>query len=177
MFFKIDALKNLAIFTKKHLCWRLFWIKLHQVCNFEETPTQMLSCEYCQIFRSTFFRRTPTVTASCVVLRNRFTEKEKAIIQKNDAFLSKNEFCHKYFPRICRYTYIKQDVRMAASVWFLLIFNKLLEGIAYSFHFTFPHFNPLPCLLDHVVVYAKLEVIIWRNMRLFSWRDKIWFFL
>ena len=128
-------------------------------------------------FRSTFFRRAPPVAASWVVLRNRFTEKEKTIIQKSDAFLSKNGFCHKYFPRICKYTYIKEDVRMAASVWFLLIFNKLLEGIAYSFHFTFPHFNPLPCLLDHVVVCAKLEVIIWRNMRLFSWRDKIWFFL
>ena len=24
MFYKIDALKNLAIFTKKHLCWRFF---------------------------------------------------------------------------------------------------------------------------------------------------------
>ena len=144
MFYKISALKNLAIFTRKHLCWRLFLIKLHQVCNFEETPTQVLSCEYCQIFRSTYFRRTPPVAASWVVLRNRFTEKEKTIIQKSDAFLSKNEFCHKYFPRICRCTYIKQDVRMAASVWFLLIFNKLLEDIDIAFILHFPIL--IPCL-------------------------------
>ena len=26
MFYKIDALKNLAIFTRKHLCWRFFLI-------------------------------------------------------------------------------------------------------------------------------------------------------
>ena len=29
MFFKIGVLKNIAIFTRKHLCWRLFLIKLH----------------------------------------------------------------------------------------------------------------------------------------------------
>ena len=28
MLFKIDVLKNFAIFAKKHLCWSLFWIKL-----------------------------------------------------------------------------------------------------------------------------------------------------
>ena len=28
MFFKIDALKNLVIFTEKNLCWSLFLIKL-----------------------------------------------------------------------------------------------------------------------------------------------------
>ena len=28
MFYKIDALKNLAIFTGKHLCWRFFLINV-----------------------------------------------------------------------------------------------------------------------------------------------------
>ena len=28
MFSKVDVLKNLAIFTGKHLCWSLFLIKL-----------------------------------------------------------------------------------------------------------------------------------------------------
>ena len=27
MFFKIGAFKNLAIFTRKHMCWNLFFIK------------------------------------------------------------------------------------------------------------------------------------------------------
>ena len=39
----------------------------------------------------------------------------------------------------------------------------------------------IPCLLERMVtyfsVYTKLEVIVWRNARLCSWRDKIWFFL
>ena len=33
MFFKIDALKNFAIFTEKHLCWSLFLIKLQVLRN------------------------------------------------------------------------------------------------------------------------------------------------
>ena len=36
------------------------------------------------------------------------------------------------------------------------------------------------CLFEYVIiyfnVYTKLEVIVWRNKKLFSWRDKIWFF-
>ena len=53
-----------------------------------------------------------------------------------------------------------------------------------DFCFTFLHFPicfTIPFLLEHVVTYLnidrRLEVIVWRNMRLFSWRDKIWFFL
>ena len=37
----------------------------------------------------------------------------------------------------------------------------------------------IPCLFECVVtyfsVYMKLEVLAWRNTRLFSWRGKIWF--
>ena len=39
----------------------------------------------------------------------------------------------------------------------------------------------IPCLLEWVINYfnfnTKLEVIVWRKMRLFSWRDRIWCFL
>ena len=31
MFFKIGAVKNLAMFTGKHLCWNLFLIKLQDL--------------------------------------------------------------------------------------------------------------------------------------------------
>ena len=38
MFFKIDVLKNLAIFTGENLCWKLFLVKLQtkdlKACNF-----------------------------------------------------------------------------------------------------------------------------------------------
>ena len=40
-------LKNFASFTGKHLCWSPLFITL--------TPTQVLSCEICEIFKSTFF--------------------------------------------------------------------------------------------------------------------------
>ena len=35
-------------------------------CNFikEETPTQVLLCEYCKIFKNCFFYRSPPVAAS-----------------------------------------------------------------------------------------------------------------
>ena len=52
MFFKIGALKNLAIFARKHQCWSHFLIKLQafrpsglQLYQ-KEIPTQNFSCEY-----------------------------------------------------------------------------------------------------------------------------------
>ena len=42
------VLKNFAIFTGKHLCCSLFLLKL-------QTPTQVFSCEYCEIFKNTYF--------------------------------------------------------------------------------------------------------------------------
>ena len=51
---KNSVLKKFPIFTGKHLCWSLFLIKL--VCNFiKGTPTQLLSCEYCEIFQNSYF--------------------------------------------------------------------------------------------------------------------------
>ena len=40
------------------------------VCNFikKDTPTQVFSCEFCEIFKSTFFYRTPPVAASKEIL-------------------------------------------------------------------------------------------------------------
>ena len=55
MFFKIGVLKD------KHLCWSLFLIKLQFFKK--ETPTQVISCKYCKIFRNSFFYRTPPVAA------------------------------------------------------------------------------------------------------------------
>ena len=60
MFFKIGVLKNFAIFTGKHLCWGLFFNRVPfrkglQAFNFikKETPTQLFSCEYCEILKNT----------------------------------------------------------------------------------------------------------------------------
>ena len=43
---------------KKRLCWSLFLIKLQSevAANFiKKTPTQVFSCEYCEIFKNTYF--------------------------------------------------------------------------------------------------------------------------
>ena len=48
-----------------------------------------------------------------------------------------------------------------------------------AFALLFP--TVIPCLFKLVIiylnVYTKLEDIVWKSMRLFSWRGKIWFFL
>ena len=56
LFFKIGVLKYFAIFTGKKLCWNLLLIN--------KTPTQMFSCEYYEIFKSTYLYRTTLVAAS-----------------------------------------------------------------------------------------------------------------
>ena len=58
MFFKIGFPKNPVIFKGKHLCWSLFLIKLQaqapQLYQ-KETPTQVFSCEYYEISKSSYF--------------------------------------------------------------------------------------------------------------------------
>ena len=66
---------------------------------------------------------------------------------------------------------------MPGYVWICLNMPKWL--LFYISHF--PICFIIPFLLEHVVtylnVYMGLEVIVLRIMRMFSWRDKIWFFL
>ena len=87
MFFKIAILKNFANFTGKDLYRSLFLIKLQTFCCpwyhqkilgfltisawiegmqlcYKETPTVVFSCEIWEIFKSTFFYRTPPAAAS-----------------------------------------------------------------------------------------------------------------
>ena len=46
--FEKGALKNFEKFTRKHLCQSLF-------SNKRETPTKIFSCEFCKIFKNTYF--------------------------------------------------------------------------------------------------------------------------
>ena len=66
MFFKVGVLKSYAIFTGKHLRWSHFWIKFQSFrpATLKVTPTMVLFCEYCKIFKNSFFHRTPPVAAS-----------------------------------------------------------------------------------------------------------------
>ena len=56
---KKDVLENFAKLTGKHLC------RSH-ACNFinKETLAQVFSCEFCEIFKNTFFTEHLRTTAS-----------------------------------------------------------------------------------------------------------------
>ena len=79
VFCKKGVLRNFATFTRKHLCQVSFLIKLQSsarilfliklqasACNFikKETLALVFSCEFCEIFKNTFFYRTHPVVAS-----------------------------------------------------------------------------------------------------------------
>ena len=58
MFSKTGVLKHFAIFTWKNLCWSLFLIKFQdwRSAFFKKaTPTRVFFCEYCNIFKNSFF--------------------------------------------------------------------------------------------------------------------------
>ena len=58
---KKDVLKKLANFTGKQMCWSLIsGLQLYQ----KETPTQIFSCEICEIFNNTYFEDYPETTVS-----------------------------------------------------------------------------------------------------------------
>ena len=58
MFLKIGVLKNFTNLTEKQLCWSLFLIKSQAwspAILLIETPTEMFSPVYCEIFKNSFF--------------------------------------------------------------------------------------------------------------------------
>ena len=64
---KKGVIRNFAKFTGKHMCQRFFFNKVAgQACNFikKETLVQVLSCEFCEIFKNTFFTEQLRTTAS-----------------------------------------------------------------------------------------------------------------
>ena len=65
MFFKIGVLNKIfAIFIGKHWCYSLFFTKLQAYglqLYLKETPTQVFSCEYYEIFKRNCFYRTPLI--------------------------------------------------------------------------------------------------------------------
>ena len=93
MFLKRGVLKNFVILTEKGLCWSLFLIKLQKgpkvltnlqgfveaairkiffenirACDIiKKGLTQVFFCEYCEIFKNTFFHKTPLVAAAMSV--------------------------------------------------------------------------------------------------------------
>ena len=68
MFFKIGDLKKFRNIHRKAPLLDSFLKKVGglQICNFiqKETPTQVFSCEYYEIFKNTLFYRTPPIADS-----------------------------------------------------------------------------------------------------------------
>ena len=73
VFHKKAILKNCATFIGKHLCWSLSLTKLQpfspatllkRELYSKETPTQVISCEYCEIFKNTYFEENLGTAAS-----------------------------------------------------------------------------------------------------------------
>ena len=74
------------------------------------------------------------------------------------------------------YTWVNSEhasicLNMPKYAWMCL---NLPEWLLFYFPIKTP--GPLECVLTYFIVNTKLEVM-WRNTRLLSWRDKIWFFL
>ena len=74
MFCKKGALRNFAKFTGKNLGQGLFFNKvagLRPTTLFEkESLAQLFSCEFCEIFKNTFFYGTPRVATSIIIFNN-----------------------------------------------------------------------------------------------------------
>ena len=65
---KKGVLKNFTKFTGKHLCWKhlrwcLFFYKVAGLNFIKKTPTQVFYCEFCEIFKNTFFTEHLPATA------------------------------------------------------------------------------------------------------------------
>ena len=58
---KKGIFKNFANFTGKHLWWSLLLIKLQAI---RKTPTRVLSCNICEIFKNNYFEEHLRTTAS-----------------------------------------------------------------------------------------------------------------
>ena len=57
---------------------------------------------------------------------------------------------------------------------YVLMCLNLPEWLLVYFPIVIPYIQE--CMVIYFNVYAKLEVIVWMIMRLFSWSDEIWFF-
>ena len=58
MLCKIGVLRNFIEFPRKHLYQSLFFNKVAGLCNFirKDSLAQVLSCEFCEISKNTFYR-------------------------------------------------------------------------------------------------------------------------
>ena len=120
VFCEKGVLRNFAKFTGKQLRPSVFFNKVAgprpATLFWKETLTQVFSCEFCKIFKNTFFHRTHLVVALECVINVSFVASLK--------FLScKPEFTLTYFmPPVSFYTLWKHQ-----KTWVVLIFSGGIE--------------------------------------------------
>ena len=71
MFFKVGVLKSYAIFAGKTPALELLLNKalVLQTATLKVTLPKVIFCEYCKIYKNSFFHRTPLVAASVTCKR------------------------------------------------------------------------------------------------------------
>ena len=70
VFFKIAVFKNFAVFTRKHICWNLFLIKLQ--ASWSATLSKRDSIVYTAKFlRASFFRSRPVAASELIKFSTR----------------------------------------------------------------------------------------------------------
>ena len=65
MFYKKAALTNFTIFIEKHLCLE----SLGTETLLKKTPTQVLSCEYREVFKKTYFKEQLLLSTTSVTFK------------------------------------------------------------------------------------------------------------
>ena len=132
------VLKNFVTFTVKHLCWSLFLKKLldwRPKILLKETPTQVLFCEYCKIFKNTYFEKHLRTTAS-VNSRSAIFQESLVLPLKWNTLTSRISLQHthsnlvsSYSDLFCKESFLKK------RLWhrcFTVSFAKFIKGPFYK---------------------------------------------
>ena len=125
MFWEKGVLRNFAKFIGKHLYQSLFSNKVAgAACNFikKETLAQVFSCEFCEISKNTFFYRTPLVTASDWMGKNREHCREMGSLSCSKIFIN-----FKFNVRSERK--LENDIFILKLTLFLTQWNDYLEKV------------------------------------------------
>ena len=91
----IGVLKNFKKFTGKHLYQSLIFNKVAGPCNFikKEALAQVFSCEFCEIFKNTFFTEHLRTTASRCKQREKKNKIKYIRCKQRDEKNLKSTYC------------------------------------------------------------------------------------
>ena len=107
MFFKNDDLKNFINFIGKHMCGYLFSAITGLQFLEKETPTQLFSSEFCEIFKNTLFTEHFRTTASGY--RNNMPRGFKTKCKKNESSDILITYLYILMASTCDTQFIKQQ--------------------------------------------------------------------